>query len=117
MSAETLRRAAVLMRERADAAIDAWGDGGWTSGHIGWDDRNGTTYDVKAERDLVAATMVEELAEHISSWHPAVALAVAQLLEQQAAFIEKYGDFTDIEGLGDANAFALAQTYLGEVTS
>ena len=78
MSAETLRRAAALMRERAEAATPGpWvvgpyhqltsvlsHDGGLTIASVG----------------AVRLPFVEADAAHIASWHPAVALAVADWL-------------------------------------
>lgn len=84
MSADLLRRAASLMRERAEGAGLAWGADPWTAGEVGYDDRQGLTHDVHAGGALVAATGCEELAEHIASWHPAVALAVSDLLDAAA---------------------------------
>lgn len=93
MSAETLRRAASLMRERANDAAEAWGGSGWTAGETGHDDRQGLTYDVHVGMALVATTGCEELAEHIASWHPAVALAVADWLDVMAEAVETHRAF------------------------
>ena len=82
--ADLLRRAAALMRERATDAGEAWGTDKWTAGETGWDDRQGGTYDVQSAGGLVAVAGCEELAEHIASWHPAVALAVATWLDSHA---------------------------------
>lgn len=106
MSAEVLREAAALMRERAEAATPtpwvvkrAHPDMPAYVAHEGW---------------WVIASRTEQWdAEHIASWHPAVALAVADLLDAQAAIIEEHGAFFDIEGMGDANALAVARAYLG----
>jgi hypothetical protein len=96
MSAELLRRAAALMRERAEAATpgpwithemgnvfvgnqaDGRTSGLWEIVHMSGDDL----------RDLIpeAATRNRADAEHIASWHPAVALAVADWLEEVAAW-------------------------------
>ena len=90
--ADLLRRAAALMRERAEAATpgpwvrsgssietdhecspshDCWPVGDTYSGMK----PDGSTY----PRDLNRAD-----AEHIASWHPAVALAVADWLDAEA---------------------------------
>lgn len=124
MSAETLRRAAVLMRERADGATDAWGGDPWTAGQIGWDARQGTTYDVHMDLALVAAAGCEELAEHIAGWHPAVALPIAALLEALAQRAEDIADATPTAEFGErvaqynltgyAEALDVARAYLGE---
>jgi hypothetical protein len=75
VSAETLRRAAALMRERADANLitpSPWGFAG-VSGQ-GFAVHHG-------EHDTVALYANRPDADHIASWHPAVALAVADWLE------------------------------------
>ena len=76
MSAQELRDAAALMRARAEAATPGpWTFEGAPNGFPPMVTSNGMvvadTYDKPALAD----------AEHISSWHPAVALAVAQMLE------------------------------------
>lgn len=92
MSAETLRRAAALMRERAEAATKlsflspgdmvGWAcDGGWI-----------TPEDVT-------------LSEHYAPLSPAVALAVADWLDHEAEMHEWEYDTT--------HALAVAQAYLG----
>jgi hypothetical protein len=115
VSAQELRDAAALMRERAEAAtasewfpIQAPGrtvsdDGDWIvdsvpafvcSTHI-WDERG------KAD------------AEHIAAWHPAVALAVAD-------WLESYADRLDVLGHGIGSnmgqALAVARAYLGSAS-
>ena len=91
MSAELLREAAALMRERAEAATD--GGFGWRlSDHLAganevWADRDAAGHDA-----FMVATTATRLnpnpgvtghsdAQHIASWHPAVALAVADWLD------------------------------------
>lgn len=110
MSAETLRRAAALMRERAEAAGRDWnadcepGD----SLHL-WV----TDYDPS---DPTGQTAMQRLvggadapwSEHIASWHPAVALAVADWLE----YVADQGDRAAINHR--ARALAVARAYLGE---
>ena len=115
MTAETLRRAAALMRERADDAVLAWGERPWVTTGLGWDDRQGTTYDVTSPEGLVAATPCEELSEHIASWHPAVALAVAAWLDRTARVVDTAPDrlWPTAEELY-AEAFAVARLYLRE---
>lgn len=114
MTAETLRRAAALMRERADGAADAWGGDPWTAGQIGWDTRQGTTYDVHMDLALVAAAGCEELADHIAGWHPAVGLAVADQLDAMAAVVdEAAGSPLAIVAAGLAEkSLAVARAYL-----
>jgi hypothetical protein len=85
---EEIRRAGALLRERAQAA---------TPGP--WEPRRGAYPSVEAANGhLVMETVVcdEEThgdravpdAEHIASWHPAVALAVADWLFHTATLIE-----------------------------
>lgn len=104
MSAETLRRAAGLMRERAEAAaLGPWeavegASGAW------WVERPNTAD--------IAIDLHGEYARHIASWHPAVALAVATWLNSHA----------DIHALRTCDerlvvpcpALAAARAYLGE---
>lgn len=89
MTAEILRRAAALMRERAEAAQPS----PWVAFRARATnplDRApviGVTRDlaVDYDTDLFATQKCRaEDAEHIASWHPAVALAVADWLEQVA---------------------------------
>lgn len=90
MSAELLREAAALMRTRAGVATD--GGHGWrVADHAGanevWADRDTAGWDA-----FMVATTATRLnpnpgvkghddAAHIASWHPAVALAVADWLD------------------------------------
>ena len=101
MSADLLRRAAALMRERAERA-EASGDGEpWfpadeLHGLIGAGSRN--TAD----------------AEHIASWHPAVALAVADWLESTANDVEHvHTPVYNLTSTTVARALAVARAYLG----
>lgn len=80
MSAAELRETARLMRERAEAATP----GPWSNefgDHLVWPSEKGP-----AASDPIAAIgpAHEESAEHIASWHPDVALAVAYLLDAAA---------------------------------
>ena len=103
MSAETLRRAAALMRERAEAAVlSPWEAVEGASGH--WWVEHPNTADI-------ALDLHGENARHIASWHPAVALAVADWLE--AAARDKGADVITA-GRGDAYPLAVARAYLGE---
>lgn len=66
MSAEILRRAAAAMRERAEA-VDGWySAAAWATTHP------------------FSLPIEPADAEHIASWHPAVALAVADWLDATA---------------------------------
>lgn len=103
MSAETLRRAAALMRERAEAATP----GPWTARPTS------TTHSITGHGRNVVVTPQTRVSEpntqHIASWHPAVALAVADWLDTEANHIESgYGQ-------RGGQPLAVARLYLGEV--
>jgi hypothetical protein len=86
MSAEVLRRAASLMRERAEAATPPpW--------HVDYRQHvyaalaaPQVRYDAPSNNytTAVAPMVWDRNAEHIASWHPAVALAVADWLDDTA---------------------------------
>lgn len=101
MSAELLRRAASLMRERAthpDMSTSPWS----ASPHG----------DVHDDGSLwVCDTQSGEAAEHIASWHPAVALAVVDWLNAYAERMEVLGHAI---GSNQGHALAVARAYLGE---
>ena len=116
MSAEVLREAAALMRERAEAAT---GDAAWA---VEVAKTNGIpNMVITADTSMVVADTYDKPgqadAEHIASWHPAVALAVADWLDATAAENNSPED----SGLGFLNfitadshaALAVARTYLG----
>jgi len=114
VSAETLRRSASLMRERAEAATE----GPWTTHEShgrDYTDEGWSYFSVNADKSAhvtVAELNSEEPfrddprpdLEHIASWHPAVALAVADWLE--AEFNHQFGP--------TAEAIDVARAYLGE---
>lgn len=113
MSAEVLREAAALMRERAEAATP----GPWEhlGDHLVWPSDMGP-----AANDPILAMVGDahaESAAHIASWHPSVTLAVADLLEAEAAAQE----FDTGVGLSESEAasgigtfaLAVARAYLG----
>jgi hypothetical protein len=96
MSADLLREAAALMRERAEAASryepDRWfaHDGSVIAG-------------TAAPHQTIAPCLTYyDDAEHIASWHPAVALAVADLLLEASLDWPEY-----------PAALAVARAYLG----
>lgn len=100
MSAEVLREAARLMRERA-AGATAFTDAktgsplAWIQGLDGW------VFDHGAAQ--IACAMTSENSEHIASWHPAVALAVADWLDAVSEFNPS----------PTSPALAVARAYLG----
>ena len=101
MSAETLRRAASLMRQRAEAATE----GPWRS-------QRGPGESVVAATEGIAqmtSLRPREDRRHIASWHPAVALAVADWLDVQAERVE-----VGFCGKVGEQALTVARAYLGE---
>jgi hypothetical protein len=102
MNADLLRRAATLMRERANAATPS-GEGyaaGW-AGHsipdVGADIfggpcengyRTGTVLHWDNECEAGCAPPSQADVEHIIGWHPAVALAVANWLVAEANLLD-----------------------------
>ena len=109
--AEVLRRAAKAIRERAEpvppspwraegrdvtATQDYRDDGSWD-----WD-----------RGYVVAACPRQDEAEHVASWSPPVALAVADLLDKIAWMGEMDPDM--LGRVGCDEAIAIARTYLGE---
>ena len=113
---ETIRRAAASMRERAGAATN--GGHGWRVADLPganevWADRDAAGYDA-----FMVATTATRLnpnpgtpghadATHIASWHPAVALAVADWLDREAVLHDALGGAMP-------QALAVARAYLGE---
>jgi hypothetical protein len=115
VSAETLRRAAALMRERAEAArAGRWlADG--SELFADWED---SRYIGVCDGSLAEGNVAN--AEHIASWHPAVALAVADWLDAQAADVESFVDgevgWVTVEWrAANTAALIVARAYLGEV--
>lgn len=94
MNAETLRRAASLMRDRAEAA-------GATEGWWGIEPL------VRALDGTFSPPDARADAKHIASWRPAVALAVADWLDDAATLADETGRI-------DRHALAVARAYLGE---
>lgn len=118
MTAETLRRAADQMRERAEKATQGrWETSSKALTHPG----DGTNVYSDLEGPVVAdccgyqgGAGIED-GEHIASWHPAVALAVADWLDHDAEAWEQYEK--QGQGLPFARrerSLAVARAYLGE---
>lgn len=107
MSAEILREAAALMRERAEAA---------TRMHMPWDaeDEEVWTQENDGQPVFIGGRMSPRDAMHIASWHPAVALAVADQLDAMAAVVaEAEGSPLAIVATGLAEkSVAVAHLYL-----
>jgi len=116
VSGEALRRAAALMRERAEAATP----GPWLAGlgayvEIPEGDEEPSIADTWGHRGN---------AEHIASWHPAIALAVADWLDTAGADLWAHGPLCECgSGCLDCDddmwqphvrrALAVARAYLG----
>jgi len=105
-AAEILREAAALMRSRAEAASK----GPWTA----VDAANATAIWREGSANpgwplVFDPELTMEDAEHIASWHPAVALAVANWLEATADEVDMLGGFSD----ADAAGLTFARAYLG----
>lgn len=102
--AETLRRAAALMRERAEAADE----GPWVapaqSSHADWHGLQNAYF-------ALGNVFIKANAEHIASWHPAVALAVADWLDDLAARITLTRQLRHEDE--ERQALAVARAYLG----
>lgn len=97
--ADLLREAAELMRQRAQAAtVGPWD---WAEDGLVWANRLG---------DPVSGSTEVEDAEHIASWHPTVALAVAHWLDIQAGGLERGQDHT----ADTLQALKVARAYLGK---
>jgi hypothetical protein len=98
VSAETLRRAAAVMRERAEAATPGPWDRMLAFGadFIGADaaDERGSGFAsarwILRLDNRPGRRQDKRNAEHIASWHPAVALLAAQTLEQHADLHDSY---------------------------
>lgn len=108
MSTDTIRRAAAAMRERAEAATP----GTWMPDP---DEEVGTAEVIIEEYECHEVARIScdfgTDAAHIASWHPAVALAVADWLEVVAGYGEPQ------PGHGTRNfdaALVAARAYLGE---
>ena len=110
MSADLLRRAAALMRERAKAArAGRWfadTEDGTAGVRSPW--RFGAQDVAVCDGSLPEGNAIN--AEHIASWHPAVALAVADLLDTAADHFDPGGEFLPVY----SEALKLAHAYLQE---
>jgi hypothetical protein len=111
VSADLLRRAAKLMRDRAGATREPDQDA------VRWYGLDGDDEDVDALTyalvDQFRTSTARADAEHIASWHPAVALAVAYWLDGYATEIdERPLHAPDCRACRPA--VAVARAYLGE---
>jgi len=111
VSAELLREAAALMRANAAAAHE----GPWTREGIGGRRDAGYVHGERGQR-IVAHYVPDRDIEHIASWHPVVALAVADWLDHAAARAEskiEHGGKPEPVWLHERDALAVARAYLG----
>jgi hypothetical protein len=110
MSADVLRAAAKLMRERAEAA-EAAVAGPWHFGPLGF----GYPQPVYNSAGILAAEGYggphgsADMATHIASMHPLVAAAVADWLDATGDEVAACGEDTP----GVESALAVARAYLG----
>lgn len=126
--AETLRKAATLMRERAEAASanEDWGTRPWQAEECSNDVAGNCPCIVSQGEDkpwdepqlpaiqYVCDAETEEHAAYIAAMHPGVALVIAQWLEGEAWIAErKLPDNSN----AIYPALAVASVYLGEVES
>ena len=118
--AEELRAAAKLMRERAEAATPGpWHafshTEDWYVGSRGYGQVTTGIHDEPGVADVVLIERDHADAGHIASWHPAVALAVADWLDaatEQARFTEAQGAWIS----PDSYALKVARAYLSSST-
>lgn len=125
MTAELLRRAACLMRERAEAATA----GPWTAKDpwacvvapadtpVAKHSPRNDAREIEAYGGLlIGESIIKADREHIASWHPAVALAVADWLEDTALGIESaFAPSLYEQSRPNVQcALAVARAYLGE---
>lgn len=119
MTAELLRRAAAKMRENAQAATP----GPWLADRVHSGDVLGVAVTAPsvstADGSVLGVTDIVVPADghHIASWHPTIAVAVADWLDGDAAFAEQAAkDFDMPEFLDAAAPLAdkVARLYLGE---
>ena len=137
MSAERLREAATLMRERAEAARPGpWWIHDDNDCDIWWGDQaavRAVDQDTRALRPLMSDAEIEatwdhagcvigsdvdraEDAAHIASWHPVVALAVADLLDAVALVADHYPPLEIRPDSVASKALAVADAYLGSTS-
>jgi hypothetical protein len=110
VSADMLRKAAALMRDKADAAVGArWQ---W----VVTEDRHWCVvlaYPGTADEERVAQCADDDNAAYIAAWPPAVALAVADWLDGLAICLASPSMGAQPVAAEIANALAVAHAYLG----
>jgi hypothetical protein len=126
--AETIRRAAKLMRERAEAASK----GPWRSYIEGRDHWGGDSIIGTPDRDPGSGDLYVHVGDgyhgkweadqdHIAGWHPLVALAVADWLDGAAERAKELDGYKSTAAFpllleGFRNPLAVASAYLGETS-
>ena len=100
---DLLGRAAALMRERAKLAAD----GPWTARGC---DVTGRPSEDGSEYAVAAYATTEGDAAHIASLHPAVAVALANWLDETATIATENGGWVPGEAL------VVARAYLGDAS-
>lgn len=115
MSAQVLREAAALMRKRAEAAQPATSKGGWIVDRGNPFANANEVFSGPESRNShdVATATDNETAEHIASWHPDVALAVADWLDAMAPVAQIEIDQRWGHGIATTGALTVARAYLG----
>lgn len=121
MTADLLRRAAAKIRENAEAATPGpWFTTDEGNTHPGaFTDVGSKSVRVTSDCCSYQGTSTHADAEHIASWHPGVALDVADLLDFAAeAFFADVRAASNIEHIAGmpmpARCIAVARAYLGE---
>lgn len=113
---QILKEAAERMRSEAQAAISAVGEERWIYGGTGWVEGEGTIHGVSTGEFHVSTAPFEEVNEHQTGMDPAVALAVAEVLDGAAKCYENIPEhFEDRENFCNwlvPDQLALAKTYL-----
>lgn len=126
MGVKTLRRAASLMRERAEAATD--GGFGWRLADLPGANEVWANRDAAGHDAFMVATTATRLnpnpgatghadAAHIAAWHPWVALAIAEWMDAAADWREANpGDVDEDPDLTEVDdpALVAARAYLGD---
>lgn len=108
--AQVIRRAAAVMRERAEAVIHVFPWRAEGRDVTATQDYDGMDPDWDMGVVLARCTRQDE-AEHIASWHPLVAAAVADWLERAAD-----DDAEDMQCDHWDHALKVALAYLGEAS-
>ena len=87
MTAELLREAATLLRERAEAAREVGGKGSWRVHETGYTVMDGAGLDI-------GTVATEAESTYIATMYPGVALAVADWLDAEATTLDAMAAFT-----------------------